>query len=381
MRGSARPASTVGRMTVTLEQIVALPKVLLHDHLDGGLRPRTVVELAERAGRELPTTDPEALGAWFRERAAAGSLEAYLDTFTHTLAVMQRPKALRRVAREAVEDLAADGVVHAELRFAPELHQQRDLTLQQAVDAVLEGLAEGVALAAEQGRAIRAGLLLCAMRQSDRADEVAELALANRDRGVVGFDVAGPEAGYPASAMSAAFARLRAARLPVTVHAGEAAGTDSLDDAVDVGALRIGHGIRLLDDLAPQHDPAGESSYRLGRLAHWVRDRRIALEVCPTSNVQTGGAVSVAKHPATTLLRLGFAVTVNTDNRLQSGTSLSRELHALVTEAGWTLDDVRTVTVTAARHAFCHEDERQDLIDRVILPGHAPTGTGRHRAS
>jgi len=365
-------------MTVTFEQIVALPKVLLHDHLDGGVRPQTVVELAEKAGHALPTTDPEALAAWFRDAADSGSLEAYIATFGHTLAVMQRPKALRRVAREAVLDLAADGVVYAEERFAPELHQAGGLSLQQAVDAVLEGLAEGEAEAAAQGRPVRARLLLCAMRQSDRADEVAALALANRDRGVVGFDIAGPEAGFPASALSPAFAQLRAARFPVTVHAGEAAGRDSLDEAVDVGALRLGHGVRLVDDIRPGAGP--HDAPVLGRLAHWVRDRRIALEVCPTSNLQTGAAASIAEHPVTTLLRLGFAVTVNTDNRLQSRTSLSRELHLLVTEAGWTLDDVRTVTETAARHAFAHEDERQHLLDRVILPGHAPTGTGRHRA-
>ncbi|GIG36368.1 adenosine deaminase [Cellulomonas pakistanensis] len=367
-------------MTVTFEQIVALPKVLLHDHLDGGVRPQTVVELAAKVGHELPAPDPEALAAWFRDAADSGSLETYIATFSHTLAVMQRPKALRRVAREAVLDLAADGVVYVEERFAPELHQSGGLSLQQAVDAVLEGLSEGEAEAAEQGRTIRARLLLCAMRQSDRADEVAALALANRDRGVVGFDIAGPEAGFPASALGAAFAQLRTARFPVTVHAGEAAGRDSLDEAVDVGALRLGHGVRLVDDIHVAEDPEHGPTHRLGRLAHWVRDRGIALEVCPTSNLQTGAAVSIATHPVTTLLRLGFAVTVNTDNRLQSRTSLSRELHLLVTEAGWTLDDVRTVTVTAARHAFVHADERQDLIDRVILPGHAPTGTGRHRA-
>ena len=365
-----------GRMTATLEQIVALPKVLLHDHLDGGVRAATVVDLAAEAGHTLPTTDADALAGWFHAQAGSGSLEAYLATFAHTAGVMQTADALRRVAREAVLDLAADGVVYAEERFAPELHQARGLSLQQAVDAVRAGLAEGESEAAAQGRTIRTGLLLCAMRNSDRADEVAALALANRDRGVVGFDVAGPEAGYPASAMGAAFAQLRTARFPVTVHAGEAAGRDSLDGAVDVGALRLGHGIRLLDDIRPDD----EGGFRLGRLAHWVRDRRIALEVCPTSNVQTGGAASYAEHPVTTLLRLGFAVTVNTDNRLQSRTSLSRELHLLVTEAGWTPDDLRAVTVTAARHAFLHEDERTDLVDRVILPGHAPTAPGRHRA-
>jgi adenosine deaminase len=361
---------------LTPESVRRAPKALLHDHLDGGLRPATVVDLAADSGYSaLPTTDVEALGRWFRDAADSGSLVRYLETFAHTVGVMQSYDALRRVAREAVEDQAADGVVYAEERFAPELHQSGGLSLQQAVDAVLAGLAEGEAAAAEQGRTIRAGLLLCAMRQSDRADEVAALALANRDRGVLGFDIAGPERGFPAGELGAAFALLRAARFPVTVHAGEAVGAESVDQAVDVGALRLGHGIRLMDDITV---PADGGAPRLGRLAHWVRDRRIALEVCPTSNLQTGGAASVAAHPVTTLLRLGFAVTVNTDNRLQSRTSLSRELHLLVTEAGWTLDDVRTVTLTAARHAFVHEDERQHLIDRVILPGYASLSEGRH---
>ncbi|HEY0186496.1 MAG TPA: adenosine deaminase [Cellulomonas sp.] len=357
------------------EQIAALPKVLLHDHLDGGLRPATVVELAAEIDHALPTTDPEALARWFVEQADSGSLEAYLATFVHTSGVMQSVSALRRVAREAVVDLAADGVVYVEERFAPELHQAGGLSLQHVVDAVREGVAEGVAAAAASGRTIRVGLLLCAMRQSDRADEIAALALANRDRGVVGFDIAGPEAGYPAFALGAAFASLRAARFPVTVHAGEAAGRESVDDAVDVGALRIGHGIRLVEDITV--GGPGEEA-RLGRLAHWVRDRRIALEVCPTSNLQTGGARSIAVHPVTTLLRLGFAVTISTDNRLQSATSPTRELSRLVAEAGWTLEDLRDVTVTAARHAFVHEDERRDLIDRVILPGYASLLEGRH---
>ncbi len=377
----------------TPEQIAVLPKVLLHDHLDGGLRPATVVELAAEAGHALPTTDPEELGRWFYAQADSGSLEAYIDTFVHTAGVMQTASALRRVAREAVVDLAADGVVYVEERFAPELHQAGGLSLQHVVDAVREGVAEGVADAAAAGHEIRVGLLLCAMRQSDRADEVAALALANRDRGVVGFDIAGPEVGHPAHEMGAAFASLRAARLPVTVHAGEAAGRESLDGAVDVGALRIGHGIRLMEDItlpegglpADAQDAAGAGAaqtgaVRLGRLAHWVRDRRIALEVCPTSNLQTGGAPSIAAHPVTTLLRLGFAVTVNTDNRLQSATSMTREMTRLVDDAGWTFDDLRAVTLTAARHAFVHSDERRDLIDRVILPGYATLGTGRHRA-
>ncbi len=362
-------------MTLDLDAIAALPKVLLHDHLDGGLRPATVVELAAQAGHALPEEDPAALGEWFRRAAGSGSLPRYLETFEHTVAVMQTQDALRRVAREAVLDLAADGVVHAEQRYAPEQHLRGGLSLQQVVDAVQEGFDEGVQQAAADGRTIRVVALLSAMRQADHGDEVAALALANRDRGVAGFDIAGPEDGYPPSRLASAFATLRAARMPVTVHAGEAAGLASVDEALAEGALRLGHGTRVVDDVAVGDDGVPH----LGQLAHWVRDRRVPLELCPTSNVQTGAAPSVAEHPITRLLRLGFAVTLNTDNRLQSGTSMSREMVQLVEHAGWTLDDLRRVTLTAASHAFVHEDERRDLIDRVILPGYAH-GTGRHRA-
>lgn len=358
------------RGAMTPEQIAALPKVVLHDHLDGGLRPSTVAELAARTGHRLPVADPAELGEWFYAQANSGSLVAYLATFEHTLAVMQDAEGLARVAREAVLDLAADGVVYAEERFAPEQHQRGGLSLQQVVDAVRAGVAEGEAEARAAGREIRMNLLLCAMRHTDRAEEIAELAMANRERGVAGFDIAGPEAGFPAQGMGATFARLRSARFPVTVHAGEAAGAESVDEAVEVGALRIGHGVRLVEDL---HDD-GAGGTRLGRLAHWVRDRRIALEVCPTSNLQTGAASSIATHPVTTLHRLGFAVTVNTDNRLQSRTSLSAELHHLVQDAGWDIDDLHAVTVTAARHAFAHHDEREDLIRRVIEPGFTTPG-------
>ena len=357
----------------------ALPKVLLHDHLDGGVRPATVVELSADVGHALPTTDPDALGRWFVDAAASGSLPRYLETFEHTLAVMQTVDGLRRVAREAVLDLAADGVVHAEQRYAPEQHQRAGLTLQQVVDAVREGFAEGEAQARDQGHEIRVVQVLSAMRQADRADEIAALALANRDAGVVGFDIAGPEDGFPPSLHASAFRTVREASFPATVHAGEDGGLDSMADALHVaGALRLGHGVRIADDVRVEP----EGTYRLGRLAHWVRDRRVPLEVCPSSNLQTGAAASVATHPVTTLLRAGFEVTVNTDNRLQSGTSLSRELGLLVREAGWTLDDVLAVTVTAARHTFLHEDERRALVDRIVRPARTP-GTarpGRHRA-
>jgi adenosine deaminase len=368
-------------MTIDESAIRALPKVVLHDHLDGGLRPATIVELAAQLGHELPTTDPAELGAWFVQAASSGTLELYLETFDHTVAVMQTEEGLRRVARESALDLAADGVVYAEQRYAPEQHLQRGLTLQQVVDAVQAGFAEGVAEAAEQGRTIRIGTLITAMRHADRGDEIAALALANRDRGVVGFDIAGAEDGFLPSRHASAFRTLREAFFPATVHAGEAAGVESIAEAVHVaGASRLGHGVRIVEDIDILDADGDELQARLGVLAHWVRDHQIPLELCPSSNVQTAAAASIAEHPITLLKELGFAVTVNTDNRLQSGTTLTREMSLLVTEAGWTLDDLRDATLTAAWNAFIHHDEREDLVDQVILPGFSRNGNGRHRA-
>jgi adenosine deaminase len=368
-------------MTIDESAIRALPKVVLHDHLDGGLRPATIVELAAGVGHELPTTDPDELGTWFVQAASSGTLELYLETFDHTVAVMQTEEGLRRVARESALDLAADGVVYAEQRYAPEQHLQRGLTLQQVVDAVQAGFAEGVAEAAEQGRTIRIGTLVTAMRHADRGDEIAALALANRDNGVVGFDIAGAENGFLPSRHASAFRTLREAFFPATVHAGEAAGVESIAEAVHVaGASRLGHGVRIVEDIDILDADGEELQARLGHLAHWVRDHQIPLELCPSSNVQTAAAASIAEHPITLLKELGFAVTVNTDNRLQSGTTLTREMHLLVTEAGWTLDDLRDATLTAAWNTFLHHDEREDLVDQVILPGFTRDGNGRHRA-
>lgn len=372
----AHTAGDDGGVVSLASLIPRLPKVLLHDHLDGGVRPATVVELAGEIGLELPAPDAEALGRWFVESADAGNLVDYLKTFDVTTAVMQRADHLQRVAREAVVDLAADGVVYAEIRYAPEQHLREGLSLQDVVDAVRAGFAEGVAEAAEQGRTIRVGQILCAMRHLDRSDEIARLALENRDTGVVGFDIAGPEDGFPASKHASAFATLAEANFPVTVHAGEAAGLDSISDAVHGAmACRVGHGVRIIDDVT-----ADELGDRLGLLAHWLRDRRIPLELCPSSNVQTGAAESIARHPITRLRRLGFSVTVNTDNRLQSGTSLSREMTRLVQEADWSLQDLEVVTVTAAAHTFLHHEDRFQLIDQVIRPAFAAARGGRHRA-
>lgn len=357
-------------MTLTADEIRALPKVVLHDHLDGGLRPATIIELAAQVGHALPATDPDALAEWFVQAADSGSLERYLETFVHTGAVMQTVEGLRRVAKEAVLDLAADGVVYAEQRYAPEQHLEQGLSLQEVVDAVEQGFADGVAEAAEAGRTITIGTLITAMRQADRGVEIARLALANRENGAVGFDIAGPEHGFPATNHREAFDLLRADLFPVTIHAGEADGVDSVAAALGCGALRLGHGVRIIEDVVGANSD-DEIEGSLGPVAHWVRDRQVPLEVCPSSNLQTGIAETIAEHPITRLRDLGFAVTINTDNRLVSGTSMSREMTLLVSEAGWTVDDLEAATLTAAWNGFAHHDVMQRIIDEQILPGYA----------
>lgn len=339
-----------------------LPKAVLHDHLDGGLRPATVVELAEETGHTLPTTDPDELAAWYCEAANSGDLVRYIATFEHTLTVMQTREGLLRTAEEYVLDLAEDGVVYAEVRYAPELMVKGGLTPAEVVETVQEGLAAGMAKAAAAGTPVRVGTLLCGMRMFDRSREIAGLAVAHRDAGVVGFDIAGAEDGFPPADHLDAFEYLRRENMPFTIHAGEAHGLPSIHQALQVcGAQRIGHGVRIVDDIVDG---------KLGRLAGWVRDRRIALEMCPTSNLQTGAARSIAEHPITALKDLGFRVTLNTDNRLVSGTTMTREMSLLVEHAGWTVEDLRTVTVNAVKSAFIPFDERNALIRDVILPGY-----------
>lgn len=350
-------------------RIPALPKVVLHDHLDGGLRPSTVAELAAEVGHQLPVDDVDQLGTWFRDSADSGSLERYLETFEHTVAVMQTPEALRRVARESALDLAADGVVYAEQRYAPEQHLRAGLSLEEVVRAVQEGFAEGEAQAAERGTPIRIGTLLTGMRHADRSAEIARLTLRFRDVGAVGYDIAGAEAGFPPGRHLEAFDLLHQASFPVTIHAGEAAGLDSIAEAVHVcGAERIGHGVRILEDV--EGLDAGAAQARLGRLAAWVRDRRIPLELCPSSNVQTGAATSIAGHGITPLRDLGFLVTLNTDNRLMSGTSMGREMELLVREAGWTLADLYQVTVDALRSAFLPFPQREAMVAELVEPAY-----------
>ncbi|MFI1578369.1 adenosine deaminase [Embleya sp. NPDC020630] len=353
----------------TVEQIRRAPKVLLHDHLDGGLRPATIIELAAAVGYDrLPTTDPDALGTWFREAADSGSLERYLETFDHTVAVMQTREGLFRVAAECAEDLAADGVVYAEIRYAPEQHLEAGLTLDQVVEAVDEGFREGERRAAAAGNRIRVGALLTAMRHAARSLEIAELANRHRDLGVVGFDIAGAEAGFPPTRHLDAFEYLKRENNHFTIHAGEAFGLPSIWQALQwCGADRLGHGVRIIDDITVKDD----GSVELGRLAAYVRDKRIPLEMCPTSNLQTGAASSYAEHPIGLLRRLYFRVTINTDNRLMSGTSMTREFEHLVKAFGYGLDDLQWFTVNAMKSAFLPFDERLAMINEVIKPGYA----------
>ncbi len=353
---------------VPIELIRQAPKALLHDHLDGGLRPATVVELAAETGyRNLPTMDPGELALWMTEGANRKSLELYLETFVHTVGVMQTRDALARVAAECAEDLAADGVVYAEIRFAPELHVEKGLTLDEVVEAVQEGFREGERRAREAGHPIVIRTLLAAMRNFARSREIAELAVRWRDDGVVGFDVVGPERGYPPTRYMDAFDHVRHENFHLTIHAGESFGLPSIHEALQwCGAERLGHGVRLIDDIT-----FDERGAHLGRLAAYVRDRRIPIEMCPTSNVHTGAAESIEKHPIEILRRLQFRVTVNTDNRLMSGVTVSSEFAALSQVFGLGLDDIEWLTINAMKSAFAPFDLRLRLIHEVVKPGYA----------
>jgi len=357
---------------VTDELIRRAPKALLHDHLDGGLRPGTIIDLASGAGHALPAADVDSLRTWFEDSANSGSLERYLGTFDHTVAVMQSAENLRRVARECVEDLAADGVVYAEVRYAPEQHLEGGLSLDQVVEAVRDGFGSGEEQAREAGRPIVVRQLLTAMRHQARSREIAEKVVHFRDQGVLGFDIAGAEAGYPPTRHLDAFEYLQRESAFFTIHAGEAFGLPSIWQAIQwCGADRLGHGVRIIDDITVSND----GSPKLGRLASYVRDKRIPLEMCPSSNVQTGAATSVAEHPIGLLAKLGFRVTVNTDNRLMSGTSMTGEMSGLVEAFGYGLNDLRWFTINAMKSAFLPFDRRLALINEVIKPGYAALRT------
>ncbi|MEV0293403.1 adenosine deaminase [Nocardia sp. NPDC050710] len=359
-----------GPMPLTLASIRQAPKALLHDHLDGGLRPATVLELAADCGYDdLPAADEAALGAWFRDAADSGSLERYLETFAHTVAVMQTPEGLRRVAKECAEDLAADGVVYAEVRFAPEQHLERGLTMDEVVEHTLAGFREGEAAAAADGRPIVVTCLLTAMRHAARSREIAELAVRWRAGGVGGFDIAGAEAGYPPSRHLDAFEYMRANSAHFTIHAGEAFGLPSIHEALAFcGCDRLGHGVRITDDIRV---PGAIEDAQLGLVANYVRDMRIPLELCPSSNVQTGAVPSLDKHPFDLLARLRFRVTVNTDNRLMSDTTMSKEMLKLVETFGYGWSDLERFTINAMKSAFIPFPERLRIIDDIIKPGYA----------
>ncbi len=354
-------------MGVDFQTCKALPKIALHDHLDGGLRPATIIEEAAAVGHQLPTTEPEELGRWFYDAADSGSLVRYLETFSHTVAVMQTADSLRRVAREFVEDQAADGVIHAEARWAPEQHLGGGLSLAQAVEAVRDGLAEGVAAAEAAGAQISAAQIVTAMRHVPHpTTEIAELAIAYRNDSVCGFDIAGAEDGFPPSRFQASFDYLRRHNFEFTIHAGEAYGVDSIWEAVQLcGASRIGHGVRLVEDISAD----GE----LGEFAQYVLNRRIPLEVSPSSNLQTGICATIAEHPFARLAELDFRVTINCDNRLMSATTMSRE-YALLSEAfGYTVADLEKFSINAAESAFLPHDQRLALI-RQVEAGFAEVG-------
>ena len=348
----------------TLQRIRQAPKVVLHDHLDGGLRPATVADLAGAVGYDgLPSHDPDTLADWFTEGARGLDLVKYLAMFDHTVAVLQTREALTRAALECVEDHAADGVVYAEIRFAPELHTERGLSLDDVVGAVLDGVQRGC-----KDRPITVGIICTAMRTAAHSLEIAELAVRHRDEGVVGFDIAGAEAGYPPSRHLDACQLIASENFHLTIHAGEAFGLPSIWEALQwCGAGRLGHAVRLVDDIAKRDD----GTYQLGRLAAYVRDKRVCLEMCPTSNVHTGAARNLTEHPIGLLRELNFRVTVNTDNRLMSGVTLSSELAALVDTFDYGWDDIEWLQINAMKSAFWPFDQRLRIINGIIKPGFA----------
>lgn len=348
---------------VTEEMIKRLPKVELHDHLDGGVRPKTIVELADLYNIELPTRDPQELAAWFHRGADRKNLGLYLEGFDTTISVMQTEQALERIARETIEDLAEDNVVYVETRFAPVLHLQRGLNLEKVVQSVLRGLEAG-----REKTGVQFGLILCAMRDQTVSLETAELAVAFREKGVVGFDLAGDEYGHPPKKHLDAFEFIRRMNFNITIHAGEAFGMESIWQAIQYcGAHRIGHATRLLEDMSVR----GTRIEKMGSLAHFIRDKRIPMEMCLSSNIHTGAAASLDEHPFPIYYRNDFRVFLGTDNRLMSNTSLGKEMHLAVNHYNLTLRDLEKITINAMKSAFIHYDERIKIIFDTLKPGYA----------
>ncbi len=345
---------------VTEEMIKQLPKVELHDHLDGGLKPETILELAAQEGVELPASTPEALADWFHRGADRKNLGLYLEGFAHTVAVMQTRDNLRRVAREHMHSLLADNVVYGEIRFAPILHVEKGLNLEEVVKSVLEGLEEG-----RRETGVEFGLILCAMRHQNVSLDIAELAVAFRTKGVVGFDIAGDEFGHPPKKHLDAFQYIQNRNFNITIHAGEAFGVESIWQAVQIcGAHRIGHATRLTEDMVIH----GTRIERMGTLSSYIRDKRIPMEICLSSNVQTGAAEDLDRHPFHAYYRNNFRVLLCTDNRLMSNTTLAKEMGIAVGHYGLTLRDLEKLTINAMKSAFINYDERIRLIYDVLKP-------------
>ncbi len=365
MNAPANPSIPLrGRELIDRIDVRELPKVLLHEHLDGGLRPGTVIELAAETGYgELPTTDPVELAAWFHRGAQRGNLPEYLEGFQHTTAVMQTPEALERVAFEFIEDMHEDGVVYAEVRFAPVFHTERGLTQDEVVAAVIRGLKRG-----ERAYGVRWGLIICAMRHLRKSEEAAELAIRCRDMGVVGFDLAGGEHGFPPKKHVEAFQAIERANFYITIHAGEAYGPESIWQALQYcGAHRLGHATRLRDDIEVFPD----GTMKLGRLAQYILDRRVPLEMCLLSNLHTGACASLEDHPFGMFFRRGFRVCLNTDDRLMSDTSMTKETTLATALFDLSLAELEKLSLNAMKSAFAPFDQRIRVIFDTIKPGFA----------
>jgi len=361
-------------MTITRDQARALPKVLLHDHLDGGVRVSTILELADQIGWTLPSNDGDQLQAWFTSGADTGDLLQYLATFDHTLAVMQTAESIERVAYEAAVDLAADGVVYAEVRFAPELHQQQGLMLEDVVEAVTSGYRRGEVDAAAAGTPITVNAIVCAMRTEQRSLEIARLVdrLRAWNDKVVAFDLAGAETGWPPSLHAEALTFARGAHLNITIHASEPPDLELISDALAHGAHRIGHGVRLRSDTGLiDDDRAVGDDMRLGPLARYVLDHQIHLEMAPTCNVQIGAVPTIADHPVGPFLRAGFSVGLNTDNRLMSDVLPSSELHAVAEAHQLTGEEMGRLATNAMLASFAPFEFRQAVVDDIITPAYA----------
>jgi adenosine deaminase len=345
-------------MAASLDEVRRAPKVLLHDHLDGGLRPTTILELADEIGHTLPSTDAHALHRWFIRGAESRDLLQYLETFEHTCAVMQTEAHLERVAYECAVDLAADGVVYAESRFAPEQHQLRGLSLDAVVEATQAGFRRGMADAAAAGTPIVVNTIICAMRTEQRSVEIVELALRQRDRDqrLVAFDLAGAETGWPPALHADALAIARANQLHLTIHASEPPDRELIANALELGAERIGHGVRITADI-----DGNVADGRLGCLARSILERQVLLELAPTCNVQIGAVPTLAHHPIGPLLRRGFRVSVNTDNRLMSDVSVSSEVHAVADTFDLSWSEVGRLQLHAIDASFGDWTERQRL--------------------